>query len=55
MSTDTLEHVDHTRQAPVCPHDAPDAPGLAPGAVRPALLAGEEHDAPDPSIFRGTD
>ncbi|MEV5613921.1 hypothetical protein [Streptomyces sp. NPDC052225] len=32
-------------------------PGPAPtgAVVRPALLAGEEHESPDPSIFRGAD
>ncbi|MFI8829070.1 hypothetical protein [Streptomyces sp. NPDC053431] len=43
--------------APACgPHvPAEDDLALAPAVVRPALLAGEEHEAPDPWIFRGTD
>ncbi|MFB7867761.1 MULTISPECIES: hypothetical protein [unclassified Streptomyces] len=41
---------------PACGHPAPAADEPAPPAVvRPALLAGEEHEAPDPWIFRGTD
>ncbi|MBH0247519.1 hypothetical protein I3W98_39480, partial [Streptomyces cavourensis] len=36
-------------------HPAPSAERAGAGAVRPSLLAGEELDAPDPHIFRGTD
>ncbi|MER7519403.1 hypothetical protein [Streptomyces sp. NPDC126499] len=37
--------------------DTGPGPGHGPGRalVRPALLAGEEHEAPDPCVFRGTD
>ncbi|MYT34812.1 hypothetical protein GTY66_01830 [Streptomyces sp. SID8356] len=33
----------------------PSAERAGAGTVRPCLLAGEELDAPDPHIFRGTD
>ncbi|MEV5975232.1 hypothetical protein [Streptomyces sp. NPDC051921] len=56
---------DAPHAAPPCAHPvdpavghrvpAEDDPVLAPAVVRPALLAGEEHEAPDPWIFRGTD
>ncbi|MFJ4825600.1 hypothetical protein ACIP5L_20235 [Streptomyces bacillaris] len=36
-------------------HPAPSVERAGAGAVRPSLLAGEELDAPDPHIFRGTD
>jgi hypothetical protein len=50
MSIDTLEPAldQHLDQHPL--HDEP-----ACVLVRPALLAGEECEAPDPWIFRGTD
>jgi hypothetical protein len=58
MSIDTLEQA-LTHMAPLMPltldHDTPDAPAPAPVVVQPALLAGEEREAPDPCIFRGTD
>ncbi|MFF5977084.1 hypothetical protein ACFY7C_36890 [Streptomyces sp. NPDC012769] len=43
--------------APACGHHVPaeDDLVLALAVVRPALLAGEEHESPDPWIFRGTD
>ncbi|MET9956853.1 hypothetical protein ABZ135_35630 [Streptomyces sp. NPDC006339] len=43
--------------APACGHHVPaeDDLALALAVVRPALLAGEEHESPDPWIFRGTD
>lgn len=60
MSIDTLEPTVHRsmvgqpaldEQPPALdPHDTPLCPLL-----RPALLAGEECEAPDPWIFRGTD
>ncbi|MFF9280287.1 hypothetical protein [Streptomyces griseosporeus] len=52
MTIDTLEPelVSH-RHAP----DEPPPVAAQPVTVRPALLAGEEHEAPDPWIFRGTD
>jgi hypothetical protein len=49
---DDHHHVPHDHDAPDV-HDVPDGP--APVVLRPALLAGEERDAPEPCIFRGTD
>jgi hypothetical protein len=48
MSIDTLELHGLAHD-----HGMPDEPG--PVVVQPALLAGEEREAPDPWIFRGTD
>jgi hypothetical protein len=51
---DTLEPLEDTEH--VLARTGPArARSLAGAVVRPALLAGEEHEAPDPSIFRGTD
>ncbi|MEU8735330.1 hypothetical protein AB0C68_38975 [Streptomyces tendae] len=53
MTIDVLEH----RPEPLYQFlGIVDHPGECPALLaRPALLAGEERDEPDPCIFRGTD
>ncbi|MFE0805644.1 hypothetical protein [Streptomyces sp. NPDC058812] len=53
MSIDVLEH--RLERAYELLGDADEPGGFLPVVVRPALLAGEEHDVPDPCIFRGLD
>jgi hypothetical protein len=59
MSIDTLDILDSLEEAEHVPAPAEPArarrPLVGAAVVRPALLAGEEHQVPDPSIFRGTD
>ena len=55
MSIDTLDTLEPLEDTEHVLAQTGPARSLAGAVVRPALLAGEEHEAPDPSIFRGTD